>query len=123
MCYCSTGENLKIIHKSGKANLDADAFSRYPVPGGEKEMDEFNENFVPLCNIPTHQFDLVNAEPELPNAQQQDTTFSEIHRMLLLNEEKPTKYTNSYIILDKVLYGRHITPDGFKLRVCVTAKQ
>ena len=116
------GENLNNIHKSGKAHLDADAFSRYPVPGGEEEIDEFNENFVPFCNIQTHQFDLVYAEPQLPNAQQQDTTFSEIYRMLSLNEEKPTKYTKTNIIQDKVLYRRHITPDGFKLRVCVPAK-
>ena len=30
-----------------------------PVPGGEEEIEEFNENLVPLYNIQTHQFDLV----------------------------------------------------------------
>ena len=77
---------MKITHKSGNAPLDADALSRYPLPGGEEEIDEFNENFVPLSNIQTHQFDLVNADPELPNAQQ-ETTFSEINRLLSLNEK------------------------------------
>ena len=45
------GENLKIIHKSGKAHLDADALSLYPVSGGEGEIDEENGNYIPLCNL------------------------------------------------------------------------
>ena len=38
------GENLKIIHKSGKAHSDADALSRYPEVGGENDIDEENNN-------------------------------------------------------------------------------
>ena len=34
------GENLRIVHKSGKLHADADALSRYPIPGGEDEIDE-----------------------------------------------------------------------------------
>ena len=59
-----------------------------PVPGGEEELDEYNGNSFPLCNIQNHQFDLIYAEsPELPNAQQQDADFSEIYRALTPNEQ------------------------------------
>ena len=44
------GEHLKIIHKSGKLHRDADAMSRYPVTGGDDEVDELNGNFVPLLS-------------------------------------------------------------------------
>ena len=59
-----------------------------PVPGGEEELDEYNGNSFPLCNIQDHQFDLIYEEStELPNAQQQDADFSEIYRALTPNEQ------------------------------------
>ena len=45
------GENLKIIHKSGKKHVDADALSRYPIAGGNEEIDEHNDNYLPLCSV------------------------------------------------------------------------
>ena len=42
------GENIKIVHKNGKKPTDADALSRYPVSGGDEEIDEYNNN--PLYN-------------------------------------------------------------------------
>ena len=45
------GENLKIVHKSEKAHSDADTLSRYPVAGGENDVDEVNDNYLPICSI------------------------------------------------------------------------
>ena len=51
-----TRQNLRIVHKSGKLHADADALSRYEekvvirMSRGEDEIEEVNDNYVPLCS-------------------------------------------------------------------------
>ena len=45
------GIELEIVHKSGKKHTDADALSRYPIEGGENEIDELDNNYIPLCTM------------------------------------------------------------------------
>ena len=78
------GENLKILHKSGKLHRDADAMSRYPVAGGDNEVDEFNENFVPLCCLlPENNTDIADSTDKIALAQQKDEEFLSIYHSLL----------------------------------------
>ena len=74
------GEHPKIIHKSGKMHRDADAVSRYPVIGGDDEVDELNDNFVPLCCLfPESSTDLIDSKDKIAEVQQQDEEFGPIY--------------------------------------------
>ena len=80
------GENLKIIHKSGKAHSDTDALSRYPVAGGENDVDEENSNYLPMCNITaiseSNPGNLTEDLPDLQKAQLEDAVFGQLYKSI-----------------------------------------
>ena len=75
-------ENLKIIHKSEKAHSDADALSRYSEAGGENNIDEENNNYLPMCNIRTIPRNLVEDLPDLQKAQLEDNVFGKLYKSI-----------------------------------------
>ena len=112
------GENLKIIHKSGKAHSDADALSRYPVAGGENDIDEENNNYLPMCNITTIPGNLIEDLPDLQKAQLEDAVFGKLYKSIE-NAEGDNKQKNNYVILNGILYRKKIKNANVSLQVCV----
>ena len=76
------GENLKIVHKSEKAHSDADTLSRYPVAGGENDVDEVNDNYLPICSIISTSEINANSLPDLQKAQQEDPIFGKLYQLI-----------------------------------------
>ena len=111
------GENLRIVHKSGKLHADADALSRYPIPGGEDEIDEVNDNYVPLCStVPIKEVQFMPESPaELKSAQ--ETEFRT--QLQLLQSSSPVKKARGFTIKDGSLYKKKVTNAGTFLRLCL----
>ena len=107
---------MKIVHKSGKKHLDADALSRYPVCGGDEDIDEENDNYVPLCTLG------LNTEPidlsKVSEAQRSDVQIQNIIDQMQSKDHQTArekKQLGCFTLLNHVLCKRRITPGGAQL--------
>ena len=93
---------------------DADAMSRYPVIGGDDEVDDLNENFVPLCClVPESTTDLIDSKDKIAEAQQQDDEFGPIYLSLSKEEDS----IPGFVIQGNLLYRKTKETNGAYLRL------
>ena len=112
------GIELEIVHKSGNKHTDADALSRYPIEEGENEIDELDNNYIPLCTM-----EITNSEIQgqgtqnLIRLQKTDDHFGTTYGQL--TSEQTNKKLKNFVIQDQVLYHRKIKGGKLFLRTCV----
>ena len=119
------GEHIQIVHKSGKKHTDADALSRYPISGGNAEVDEENGNYIPLCALNTGETSGVNERLNLSKvaeAQRLDVHWAGIINLLLSQEKATTQQRRrlqGFVLRKGVLFKRAIKQEIAQHRTCL----